>query len=258
MSAVMKKIRHWLLPAVLVLFILEIITFPAVVYFTYSDRSENPDHTLTYTENKLVWDSVTGIDEHGIAELSLFNAEYNNVRSKDKVVAPGTEGFNIIRLNNSASGKIGYTAVVYKISSDAELPVKAALSGNGFEDTAEYTLPHGVEKSNVIRAVSGTLGAGQKQDFDIKWLWDFYESDAQDLIDTYFGDKAANDKADDVTIGFYLVVRDGGQNVLPVPPKTGDNSMMGGYIALMCISGIILFLLIVSRRREKKDECGNS
>ena len=62
-----KKINQWLLPAVLILFILEIVTLPYMVQLTYAGRSEEAGHVLTYTEGKLTWDSATGIDENGVA-----------------------------------------------------------------------------------------------------------------------------------------------------------------------------------------------
>lgn len=73
-----KNAIDWLLPVFLILFILEVIAFPFAVGLTYAGRSEDPNHTLTYRTNELTWSDVQGIDENGVAELSIFDAEGNH------------------------------------------------------------------------------------------------------------------------------------------------------------------------------------
>lgn len=249
-----EKHRSWLLPIFLILFILEVITLPLVIGLTYSGRSENPDHVITYTTNKLTWDSATGIDDTSSARLSLFSAVYDNVESEnsDKLIAPGTSENSFIRLKNEIDGEITYTAVLYEIKSNKELPVETNLLDSTFTDTDQYTLPDGIDSESVIRAVTGTVAGGQIQDFDISWIWDFYESEEQDIEDTVLGNKAE----DDITIGFYIVVEDDNveQVVIPDLPKTGDNTMLMGYVALMAISAVLLLLTMVGKRRDKKCE----
>lgn len=251
----LEKHRQWLLPTVLILFILEIMTLPFVIGLTYSGRSESPNHTLVYSADSesasLMWDSATGIRADGTAELDVFQAEYDGVKAEDgqNVVAPGTEGFNIVRLENSVKGSIRYTAVFYRIQTNDKLPVKASLSGTGFTDTDTYSLPAGVEEKQVLRAVTGQLGGGQRQDFDINWLWTFYESDDQDMVDTYLGNK---DPADRVTVGLYIVVEDDNSYITPDVPKTGDDSFLGLHLSLLCLSAFVLILLFVSRKWEEK------
>lgn len=87
-------------------------------------------------------------------------------------------------------------------------------------DTYDYILPRGAEESDVIRAVTGTVGGGMIQDFDIHWFWLFEESDAQDIIDTWLGDKAAFTEADDITIGLFIVVEDYNSYIPNVPDPT--------------------------------------
>ncbi|MBQ4564450.1 MAG: hypothetical protein IJA58_08205 [Lachnospiraceae bacterium] len=249
-----KKINQWLLPAVLILFILEIVTLPYMVQLTYAGRSEEAGHVLTYTEGKLTWDSATGIDENGVACLDLFDAEYEGVSSAegDNVIAPGTEGFNIVRLHNAVEGAVSFTAVLYRIRTNEALPVEAQLEGVGVEDALEYPLPDRVKEEQVIRAVTGSLPGGQIQDFDITWLWSYFDDEEQDVIDTLLGDRSALDESDRVTIGLYIVVNDGNDYVVPDTPFTGDEGSFGMYLALMCISGILLVILWMDRRRERR------
>lgn len=169
------------------------------------------------------------------------------------MLAPGTEKDSVVRLKNDTNKEITYTAVLYSLSTLPELDIGAALSGDGFSYTSRYTLPENIKKETVVRAVGGKLDAKKLQDFGINWFWNYEAGanvDERDRVDTYLGNKAASGKADDVTLGFYIVIRDGGE-IVP-SPQTGDNTMIGGYVVLMLISGgMCLFLAITRKRREK-------
>lgn len=244
-----KRISQWLLPAVLVLFILEVLTLPLVLEVTYAGREDGPDHILTYTPGSLLWDDATGIDEHGVAQLNLFQTVYDETvdGNGDKVVAPGTEGFNILRLKNESENSITYTAVLYRIRSNEELPVQVALQGENFTDTENYALPYDVPPESVLRSVTGTLPADQIQDFDIAWLWQFETDEEQDRIDTILGNR---DELDNITVGVYIVVEDDGYTVEPAP--TGDETHVLMYLTLMGISLCVLLLLLWDRHRQRK------
>lgn len=259
MNTFLKKQKGWLLPVMLILFILEVITFPFVINFTWADRSETPNHILTYTQGALTWSNTDGVDENGAARLSLFDTVYQNAKAEDgsKIITPGSSGSSIIRLKNDVGKPVQYTAVLYSIKSAEELPVTAYLKGENLADTQNYFLPDGVSNSDVIRAVSGTVGGGMIQDFDIGWSWDYEESDTQNAIDTFLGNKATDKNTDDITIGIYIVVEDGNSYT---SPSTGADDMwqqpaeMGAYVSLMCISAVVLIFLIIDKRRDKECE----
>ncbi len=251
MNTKLKNSIDWLLPAFLILFILEVIAFPFAVGLTYAGRSEDPDHTLTYQARKLTWSAVEGIDANGAAQLSIFDAEYQSVSASDgsAVIAPGTEGFHIIRFKNNADHKIAFTAVLYAIPSDSALPVEVSLSDGAFADAAPNRLPEGVKEEQVIRSVSGSVNKSEIVDFDISWLWQYETGAEQDRIDVDFGDRSAEGSPDEIKVGFYLVVEDEGALHLP---ETGDNTRMTLYILLMGISGAMLLILVIFQKREKK------
>lgn len=251
----------WITPILTILLVAVMLTIPLATGHTYSDRSESLDHTLTYTKNKLMWDSATKVDSKtGVAELDLFDAMYDNVKSQDgrNVIAPGTEGYNIVRLKNDAAGSIEYTAVLYTIKSDDTLPVKVFLTGEGMSETDTYALPKGVDKSDVIKAVSGKLSGGKVQDFDIHWLWNFETSAAQNVADTNFG-VAAQSNPDDMTVGLYIVVEDntnyGGDYIKPTVPKTGDSGVRA-YVLLAAgtVCAGLLVLIPYKKRRKQNAE----
>lgn len=248
-----QKISQWLLPTVLILFVLEVLTLPLVLEFTYAGRPEGPEHILTYTPGTLLWDEKTGIDEYGVARLSLFSAVYDGAESVDgdKIIAPGTEGFNILRLKNDSESTITFTAVLYRIRTDERVPVEVSLVGENLTDTDSYDLPHDVAESDILRAVNGRLPAEQIQDFDISWLWQYDVGTEQDTVDTLLGDK---DELDNFTVGVYILVEDNGQVTPPGLPQTGDESHIAMYLTFMGISFIMLLLLFLDRRREEKQK----
>ena len=258
MTAFFEKNRQRILPLLLTLAVLALLSLPLAVNPAWAAPGTSPDHVLTYNQNSLKWDSATGINADGTAELTLFDAKYNNVEAVDgrRVVAPGTDGSNMIRLVNNVSGRIRYTAVLYSIKTDPRIPVQPSLGGTGMYDTASYQLPAGVTGAEVIRAVRGTVAGHGLQDFDINWLWNYEVTDAQDATDTELGNAAAaamkeQTDGDSVTVGFYIVVEDSNNYSVP---KTGDDSHIAMYLAFMLIAAAGAAVSVVIYRRHGKCE----
>lgn len=254
-----KSLHRFLLPCLVLLFIIQVLLLPAALRLTFASRSVNPEHILTYAPGSLQFDSDTEVLDNGSARLSLFEAAYSNVLSEsgEKVIAPGTKKNSIIRLKNNSKGEISYTAVLWSNSTAKEETAVASLSGEGFSDTAVPTLPAGIEADAVIRVVEGKVASQSMQDFDIGWIWNFEDaenSEARDLLDTAFGNKSADGAPDSITVGFYIVVTDGGVHVTPEAPKTGDTAAVLGYGLCFVLSVIVLLLLIFDRRKAKKYE----
>lgn len=147
--------RTRLRTAVLILFLLQTLMLPAAIGVTYASRSLKPEHILTYSAGRLVWDAGTDTDSSGAARLRLFDTAYSHVDSGDgaEVVAPGTEGHSLVRLKNDGGSAVTYTAVLYRIRTE-NVPVQAALEGEGFADTEQYALPENAARENVLRAVT--------------------------------------------------------------------------------------------------------
>lgn len=258
METYIKK-KDWLIPVVFILFMLAVILIPFAAECTYAGREESPDHILTYKTGKLTWDSATDIDKQtGAAKLSLFHSTYHNVQAEngDKVIAPGTEGKNIVRLKNDTDHSITYVAVMYRMKEENSLPVEPVMEDKAaYTVASDYSLPDGVSKEQVVKAVTGTVGANTIQDFDITWLWEYYEDEQRDWQDTKLGNTSAWDIADEVEAGLYIVVRDDYDSadsyISAQVPKTGDDSDIALYAILLAVSGILLFLFFLEQRKEK-------
>ncbi len=250
----LSRQRRWLLPALLILLILEVLTLPIVLSLTYAGKSKSPDHIITYRPHVLKWDDSTTVRPDGSGELTLFDTVYQNVHSdnSDKMLAPGTGGDNTVRLKNEADNEVKYTTTLYTIRSTDNLPVAAAMDGDG-EETDRYVLPKGVDASSVVKTLTGSLKSGEIADFDIDWYWLYEVSDAQDVIDTAFGDDAAWEVAEDVLMGVYIIVEDDG-SYAPEPPVTGDNAMIYGYVCLFAISLLLLIFTIPFKRKKQEPE----
>ena len=254
-----KKRTGWLLPTVLILFILEILTLPLILLISYANTPS--DHILTVHKNgTCVWDSQTEMDEGGAAILTLFDKSYNSDTISDliavnaddgkKVVAPGTEGQNNVQLKNETGETLSYVCTLYVIEQtidDKEFPVTAQFNGASGEAT-EGALPEGMEGAKVIEARKGDLPADQIANFPVEWLWKFEDendADARDAFDTLLGNKAAAGEEVKYTIGVYFHMEG------VEPPQTGENTMLYWFIALIAVSGAVLVLALIGRKRRR-------
>lgn len=280
--------KNWLLPAVLILFILQAVTFPFALGQSWAE-SDSPDYLLTYTKGRLAWSSGTVVDEAGAAQFSLFDSEYKNangdttVTSNNDVVAPGTDNDKMVRLYNRVSGSVTYKAVLYQLQAsihddmedengkidmadklNTEMRLLHADEGKGYVKDDNPFLPKGVKPEQVIKAVTGRLQGGQYQDFDISWLWKFEDEDPDDpgmkerndQIDTLLGSlaaQAAEGEIPNTTVGLYIVVEDNNSYTTPESPATRDNGV-GTYLALMAVCGGVLLILQWEKRKASK--CG--
>lgn len=268
--------RGMLFMLLMTLIALVALTLPHALNLTWA-ALDGYDHQLTYRRNELKWDSATGIDKTtGAARLTLFQAHYENVGSaRGKVFAPGTSGHNTVRLRNTVSGPVKYTAVLYRIDDSGTVPVQQLLTCvNKNEDryktkdaTTAITLPEELKDADVINTVTGTVAGNSTVDFNVDWLWQ-YEVDAdRDTADTELG----NDRElENVTLGLYIVVEDSNHYgsgrrypantdttvVTPTvnAPKTGDTFSTGAYLAVMAAAASGAVAVVLYLRRQRKEQ----
>lgn len=279
MKRVFAQYKNWLLPAVLILFILQAVTFPFALGKSWAGGSEMPDHLLTFNmRGRLVWDSETEVDDNGVAQLNLFASKYGDpvtVESADgsKLVAPGTDKQTIVRLYNKFINTIVYKVVLYQYQENIPEEINmreklktqmVAIDGKGFLKDETPVFPEDVdpETVEVVKVITGKMSAHNYQDFDISWLWDF-EAEGKDGEDTLLGSLAAEGKDPSTTLGLYIVAQldtsatgsgDGSGDVItPESPKTGDSGI-GVYLGLTAVCGGMLMLLLWEKRKARKCE----
>ena len=248
-----KSVWRWVFPTALILFICTALTLPLILVLTYAGNAAKPLHTLELKNQQLVWGSDTDIREDGSADLSLFSAYYDNVNSDNgqRVVAPGTAAEALIKFINKSGDNATYYAYLYGDKTDPDIPVTSDMTCSGAKTVTSYSVPDALKGETIIKVLKGTVTNDTVVDFAIDRNWVFEVDDEHDVTDTYFGDKAAFDKADEVTVGFYLVVEGDDGNITPDPPPTGDHAVKY-VLALLVISAVIMVIAFIGRRKEKK------
>lgn len=185
--------------------------------------TEQAEHILTYKNQKLVWDANTEVNNQ-VAQLRLFSDSYENVKSNEKVVAPGTEGSCVVRLKNESANEIEYKAVISK-KDDTPIHIN-----NSTEDIVVKT---------------GKVAADSVTNLDIEWKWIFDEEDERDTV---LGNKELLDNA---SVYLEIQVTDDGRDV---PVQTGDMSapVMLVLIATTIISCILIVMVILWEDKRKE------
>lgn len=219
----MKKRLDKILPIAV---IVTLVAALAILIFgvTYAaNSSDTPIHVLHYDTGRLYWSHGSErIDERGVYKLSLFESLPTG-EDGEKILSPGDAYKNTVELRNKTGHEVSYTAVLYKISGD-NVPIITDFSNISSSHNEEfYTLPAGVADSDVVRAVSGTIGAREIQSFEIDWKWEYFVSEEQDKIDTALG----NLEYSDVVMGVWITVDDP-STVTPIPPKEDTNLDIDG------------------------------
>lgn len=280
-----KKRINIIYTILLILFLLEVILLPIVVFNISEKESDSNLHTVTYEDKKLECDKDTDVDEEGtisiplieeekknktsykkvkepkkngisVDEIDSFDEAYGNAVSSDgtKIIAPGTDKTSVIRVRNKDNINLKYNAVLYKKATTENLPVMVTLNSGG--NTAEAKFYEDVySKDDIIQSVEGEIKPGETEEFEISWKWDFSTSDIQDAIDTELGNKAAFENPDEIVVGFRIIAEENNNSyIVPTGPKTGDTTEIGGYIVLMAISLFILILILIEKDKEHEKD----
>ncbi len=143
--------------------------------------------------------------------------------------------------------------MLYSLSTSPELDIGAAFRETAFRIPPGIRSPTALSEETVIRVVGGRLDAKSCRTLAstgsgiMKPVQMLTNGIVLTLISAI---KLQAGKADEAKLGFYIVIRDGG-DIMP-SPQTGDNTMIGAYVVLLIISGgMCLFLCHYPKRREK-------
>ena len=230
-------------------------------------RKTYSDPHFQVEDDEQVWKA------EGRTDIEIFKISYDNngdavftVNSEngDKVIAPGT-GFDYeFTLVNDGGKDVSYTFVVeaYFEGTDEIIPVEAKLQ----EKNGEYLLGAADEWKPVLEldgiTKSGQLSAGYLSTYKLSWQWPFERFDgegldANDAFDTMLGNLAA----DGEDLELHIIIKtlaEADEDVPPTtgeePPQTGDSSITVWAILAVAALALIIFLPIISRRKNGEGE----
>ena len=265
----------------LILFLIEVILFPIVVWKISGSQREGTEHTIVYKDSELKCDKDTKVDEEGTIILNLLEEgkednKYNNspdtiqvddVKPFDKtsndaeihpynIIAPGGKKTSVITIKNTESFPLKFDARLFNGSTTQHLPINVSISSDKHINT--YVQEKGDIYSNYekgyINVIEGVVSPGEEQKVEITWQWDYSIDEYQDMLDTELGNTAAFEEPDEVVIGFRIVAEEhDGNYIVPKGPQTGDNTDIGRYIVLMALSLFILILILFEKDKEYEE-----
>ena len=246
-----------IMAALFILLFVSTITF-SVIGLTFASDAHSSEHILTYNTNSLTWnDGATGIGEDGSYSINLFDSLPVGDDGM-KIIAPGAHSGGSLSLLNTTARPLEYTAAVYLLT-DSGVPITADFTNFTPENAVEnYVLPSEVEGAEVLRAVSGALGAYESCEFIVEWEWAFFNSDEDDIRDTEIG----NLEFSELSIGVIVTVSDpmAEEGIISPDPSTCNCMvcLFGGgcamcwlcwtltaiaiFVAVICVASIVVSL----------------
>lgn len=252
-----------------VLFSLAILTFPFAFSVTWSQDASSADRTLTYTTDKLTWDSSAPTNEDGTVVLELFKSEYQREDGKkissnngDAIVAPNTSNSKTVRFLNETGEAVRYYATLYRSDNTENVNIDAEITGG--ENTKTHYIPEGVSDEDVICAQTAVVGASSSAELGVDWEWKYDESEEQDASDTKAGDASYEDSqyvnyhlfvvvdkdTNSSTAGGSASAQGSGLSV----PSTGDKTPVQVAFALVLTTLVCVIVSAIRDRRKAKSE----
>ena len=206
MNRQLNKKRGLLGVAIALLCALACLTFPFAFNSTWSQNTNDADRTLTYTTDKLTWDTSAPTNADGTIKLELFQPNYDDAavsQDGENLVAPGLSNAKTVAIANKSTSSIRYYATAYR-TDGTPAKVEPVLSGG--EATSEHIYPDGKSDATVLFPVThtGLVAANDTANVGVGWQWVYDEGRYQDAIDTYLGDKGT----DEVTYGLFVVTEE--------------------------------------------------
>jgi len=109
--------------AIIVLFILVVITGIFILVVTFGGSMTSPDATITYTKHNLSWDLP--LDDNDSAILNIFGEPENG--EELPLIHPESKGKYYVRLSNEVKGSIGYSVYLY-CENEHAIPLKFSIT----------------------------------------------------------------------------------------------------------------------------------
>lgn len=207
-------------------------------------------------DDKTVWTTNTQVE---IFRVSYENGEQvitMNSDDGDKLIAPGSQNTYTFKLKNTGNVALDYIVEInaYITPGDIHIPITARL--NRYD--GKWVVGGKGEYADIpaldIAEDTATLGAGKYTYYVLEWVWPL--ESGNDELDTQLGNLAA-----DMDITFTIAIKttatesknpSNGSGI--TPPQTGDNTILGVWIALAIGSFAMLLFLIIFWKKEQPDQ----
>lgn len=206
--------------------------------------------SLTFNGKTLQWGQGVTVDENGVAELGLFSDEYENVQSEngDDVVAPGTSGGAEVRLKNSSTQKMSYTAVLYTTRDlgDAVTISFTSEKGAATEVSTNLLPEEDRETAQIVAAYTGELSGLTGDDLTVTWDWPYEDGNDE-------GDTALGNEGGYLTVHLYIIA-EADEVYKPTAPDTGDDTNIFPALVGLCACAAGLYVLARRHGKERVTE----
>jgi hypothetical protein len=177
--------------AAAILLILSLISAVMIsgTYAKYTSTFAGEDTALVAKWNVITTGGGIGLTEGGTATLDLFGHTYDtNITASaggDPIIAPGVEGdFKVAFQNNSdVAAEISFDLTKSAISANVPIGYKTTSPGGVYTDLAGL--------KTQLNTAFGTLDVGESATVTVYWIWEYEESDAQNVTDTALGTASA-------------------------------------------------------------------
>ena len=245
-------------------------------------KQQSENSSFQVKDSGQVWKTETAVD--------LFKASYKNadgivtVKSTDggHVVAPGTEGSYTFSLKNTGDASADYKIwVEAKLSSNMTgVPIETRMSGS---DGWLLGNKNSWEQAESLNGVSTeeTIDAGKTAEYTIDWQWPFEQD--KDETDTDIANASVNQEMS-YTVTIYTLTSassssgdddqnngndqnaqnrqsaQGDQTTARHSVKTGDNTPVLLWAAVLVVTAFIVSLLFILKKRKnnRKNEQNES
>lgn len=262
---------------VFVLLILEVFMLPVILTRVSDTATKEDKYTVVYKDKELICNCGSKLTDEGAILLNFFDECNKTTKSgRDetitvdydksfksgkgvdknigKVIAPGGEKVSVITIKNSENCPLKYDAWLFNGSTSDQLPITVDMTSDGEiavpEEDMKKEFPAYTQSS--IDYIKGIVPPGKSQEIEVVWKWDYSSGESQDEIDTYLGNRASENIADKITIGFKILAETSGKPVTLQNIDTDNRPKLALYVLFMIIS--LFVLLHVLFEKDEEDE----